>query len=363
MRVIPPGSTIGILGGGQLGRMLAMAAAQLGLRSHIYAPEVSGPATEVAAAWTQGRFEDVEHLKNFAAAVDIATYEFENIDPAALAYLAGRVEVQPPLKALEVARYRPREKDLVTALGGRTAPYRPVSNVAELEAALAEIGTPAILKTTLFGYDGKGQAAIDTPQQAAAAWAAIGSPKPMKDAVPAIVERRVAFEAEFSVLLCRARDGQVAVWDTPDNVHKGGILDTSTVPARPIVQTQAAEAIALVAKAADHLDHVGMLTFEFFACPEGPVFNEMAPRVHNSGHWTIEGAVTSQFENHIRAICGLPLGDTARTAGQISMQNLVGDDIDHWPALMAETGAHVHLYGKHEARPGRKMGHVTRLHR
>ncbi len=364
MTVIPPGSTIGILGGGQLGRMLAIAAAQLGYRSHIYAPESSGPATEVAAAWTQGRFEDSEKLKVFAASVDIATYEFENIDPAALAYLAGRVEVQPPLAALDTARYRPREKDLVIALGGRTAPYRPVSSVTELERALTEIGTPAILKTTLFGYDGKGQASIDTPDRAAAAWAAIGSPHPMDDGhVPAIVERRVAFEAEFSVILCRGRDGQVAVWDTPDNVHKGGILDISRVPARQIVLDQAAEAIALATRVAEHLDYVGVLTCEFFACADGPTFNEMAPRVHNSGHWTIEGAVASQFENHIRAVCGLPLADTARTAPSVEMHNLIGDDVDHWPALMAEKGAHLHLYGKHESRPGRKMGHVTRLSR
>ncbi len=361
--MLPPGATIGVLGGGQLGRMLAIAAAQLGYRSHVYAPEPSGPATEVAAEWTQGRFEDADAMRAFAARVDVATYEFENIDPHAVAFLSGRVAVHPPVRALEVARYRPNEKALVTELGGRTAPYREVASAADLARALLEIGAPAILKTTLFGYDGKGQVRIDDAGDAEAAWAALGSPPALPaGVVPAIVEGRIDFLAEFSVLLARGRDGQVVTWDTPENVHHDGILATSTVPARGVVVAQAAEAIAVARKIAERLDYVGVMAAEFFATPDGPVFNEMAPRVHNSGHWTIEGAECSQFENHIRAICGLPLGSTALTGRAVTMQNLVGDVAAAWPALLAEPGAHLHLYGK-DARPGRKMGHVTRVTR
>lgn len=359
--VIGPGATIGILGGGQLGRMLAMAAARLGYRTHVYAPEASGPATEVTAHWTQGRFEDADALRAFAAEVDVATYEFENIDPHAVAYLSGRVEVWPPVAALETARYRPNEKALVARLGGRTAPYREVSSAAELEAALGEIGAPAILKTTLFGYDGKGQVRIEQAGEAAEAWAALGKPPRLAGTVPAIVERRVAFAAEFSVLLARAADGTFATWDTPENVHVDGILATSAVPAGGIVEAQAAEAIGVARAIAEHLGYVGVMAAEFFACADGPVFNEMAPRVHNSGHWTIEGSECSQFENHIRAICGLPLGSTALTGRRVTMENLIG----HAPyaAALAEPGARLHLYGKSDARPGRKMGHVTRVER
>ena len=357
---VPPGSTIGILGGGQLGRMLAIAAAQLGYRSHVYAPEATGPATEVAAAWTQGRFEDADALREFAASVAVATYEFENIDPHAVAFLSGRVRVAPPVAALETARYRPNEKALVTALGGRTAPYREVASADDLVAALGEIGAPAILKTTLFGYDGKGQVRIDSPGDARAAWDALGRPPKLTRGVPAIVERRVDFAAEFSVLLARGQDGAITTWDTPENVHHDGILATSTVPPSAVVAEQAPQAIAVARAIAEGLDYVGVMAAEFFACADGPVFNEMAPRVHNSGHWTIEGAETSQFENHIRAICGLPLGSTALAGRRVTMENLIGDT-PYGPAL-AESGARVHLYGK-TVRAGRKMGHVTRVER
>ena len=358
---ILPGATIGILGGGQLGRMLALAAAQLGYRTHIYAPEASGPATEVTAHWTQGRFEDSEALRAFAAEVDVATYEFENIDPHAVGYLSGHVQVWPPVKALECARYRPNEKALVLRLGGRTAPYREVASAAELESALAEIGAPAILKTTLFGYDGKGQVRIEQAGDAAAAWAALGKPPRLAGTVPAILEGRVEFAAEFSVLLARGPDGDIATWETPENVHHDGILATSTVPASGVVVEQAAEAIGVARRIAEELGYVGVMAAEFFATAQGPVFNEMAPRVHNSGHWTIEGAACSQFENHIRAICGLPLGSTALTGSRVTMENLIG----HAPyeGALAESGARVHLYGKSDARPGRKMGHVTRVER
>ena len=360
--MIAPGSTIGILGGGQLGRMLAIAAAQLGYRTHVYAPEATGPATEVAAEWTQGRFEDAPAMTAFAARVAVATYEFENIDPHAVAYIEGQVPVRPSTFSLDVSRYRPNEKALVATLGGVTADWRGVASLDALHVALAEIGAPAILKTTLFGYDGKGQARIEAPQDAAGAWRAIGSPSPLgAGAVPAIVERRVDFLAEFSVILCRAMDGATAVWDTPENAHRDGILHRSTVPARAEILAQAPAAIALTRAVAERLGHVGVLTCEFFATPDGPVFNEMAPRVHNSGHWTIEGAVTSQFENHIRAICGLPLGDTTRRAPNVEMLNLIGDEADRWSTLVAEPAAKLHLYGKTQGRPGRKMGHVTRL--
>ena len=279
------------------------------------------------------------------------------IAPAREQYREFGNEVDP---ALDTARYRPAEKALVAALGGRTAPYREVASADELVAALGEIGTPAILKTTLFGYDGKGQVRIDSPGEARAAWDALGRPPPLARGVPAIVERRVDFAAEFSVLLARGRDGSIATWDTPENVHVDGILATSTVPASGIVAEQAAEAIAVTEAIAERLDYVGVMAAEFFACSDGPVFNEMAPRVHNSGHWTLEGAVTSQFENHIRAICGLPLGSTALTGARVTMENLIGD-APYAPAL-AEAGAHVHLYGK-TVRTGRKMGHVTRVER
>ncbi|WP_375404264.1 5-(carboxyamino)imidazole ribonucleotide synthase [uncultured Sphingomonas sp.] len=362
--MIPPGSTIGILGGGQLGRMLAVAAARLGYRSHVFAPEASGPATEVAAEWTQGRFEDADAMKRFASKVDIATYEFENVDPHAVAsLLAGRIPVRPSTFSLDISRYRPNEKDMVAHFGGRTADWRGVDDSGDLLRAIEEIGTPAILKTTLFGYDGKGQARIDTPEEAEVAWRTIGRPGSIAPGVCAILERRVDFTAEFSVILARAEDGTTAVYDTPENVHRDGILHTSTVPASPRVLEQAPEAVALARAVADRLGHVGVLTCEFFATADGPVFNEMAPRVHNSGHWTIEGADCSQFENHIRAICGLPLGSTAPTGARVTMENLLGADADRWPALLAEPATHLHLYGKRDAQPGRKMGHVTRVER
>lgn len=361
--MIPPGSTIGILGGGQLGRMLAIAAAQLGYRAHVYAPEASGPATEVAAEWTQGRFEDADAMKAFAAKVDIATYEFENVDPHAVAYLSGRVPVAPSARSLDISRYRPNEKQLVATLGGRTAEWRPVDSLDALARAVNEIGTPAILKTTLFGYDGKGQARLDEPGDAEGAWTAIGSPPPLERGVSAILERRVAFDAEFSVVLARASTGDIAVYDTPENIHRDGILHRSTVPASPLVLEQAPEAIALAKAVAEQLGHVGVLTCEFFATADGPVFNEMAPRVHNSGHWTIEGATCSQFENHIRAICGLPLGATTRTGNGAKMENLIGDEAGRWADLLRDPHAHLHLYGKRDAKPGRKMGHVTHVHR
>jgi 5-(carboxyamino)imidazole ribonucleotide synthase len=351
---IPPGSTIGIIGGGQLGRMLALAAAQLGYRCHVYAPDPHGGAAAVAACFTRGAFDDEAALARFAGEVDVVTYEFENVPVAPLAAIAANVPLYPPLEALEIAQDRLSEKAFIRRHCGRPAPYAPVDDRAGLDAALGEVGTPAILKTRRFGYDGKGQARIAAPDAADAAWAAVGG-------APCVLEALVRFDAEFSILLCRGADGETVTWEAPRNCHEGGILVTSDVPAGAALGPAVAEAEALARRVADALGHVGMLTMEFFAAQDGAVFNEMAPRVHNSGHWTIEGALTSQFENHIRAICGLPLGATGLIAPRVSMKNLVGAEAAAWRDILADPAAHLHLYGKGEARPGRKMGHVTRL--
>jgi len=351
--VIAPGSTIGILGGGQLGRMLAMAAAQLGYRVHVLAPEDELPAGDVAAQVTRADYADRGAIDAFAATVDVATFEFENIDVAAIRYLAGLVPVFPPAAALKVSQDRVAEKRFVAALGGTTAPYRAVDSLADLEAAVLALGCPAVLKTRRMGYDGKGQARLHTAGDCAAAWAATGG-------ATAVLEGFVRFDTEFSVILARGVAGQ-AVYALPENRHVDGILDSSHVPAAGGIAAQADAAIALARAVADALDYRGVLTCEFFATADGPVFNEMAPRVHNSGHWTIEGATTSQFENHIRAICGLPLGSPALVTGAARMKNLLGDDVDAWGAFLADPTAHLHLYGKREVVPDRKMGHVTWL--
>lgn len=352
--MIEPGATIGILGGGQLGRMLALAAASMGYRVHVLAPEAELPAGDVAAEVTRADYGDLAALDRFAASVDVVTFEFENIDTLAIRHLAALKPVHPGVASLEVAQDRLAEKQFVAALGGRPAAFRAVDTRAELDDAIAEIGLPAVLKTRRFGYDGKGQARLHKAEDADAAWAAIGGQS-------AILEAFVSFSHEFSVVLARGGDGEIVTWPVPHNVHANGILDTSQVPAPPAIAALADEAIALSCRVADALDHVGVLTLEFFACPDGARFNEMAPRVHNSGHWTIEGARTSQFENHIRAICGVPLGSTEMTAPDVLMKNLLGDDVHDWPQLLADRRARLHLYGKSAVKPGRKMGHVTWL--
>lgn len=352
--MIEPGATIGIIGGGQLGRMLALAAASMGYRVHVFAPEAELPAGDVAADVTRASYADTAALDSFAAAVDVVTFEFENIDTAAIARVAARVPVYPSAKSLEVAQDRVAEKRFVEALGGQPAAWAAVDSLADLDAAIALLGCPCVLKTRRLGYDGKGQARLTTPGDAAAAWAAIGGQ-------PAILEAWVDFSHEFSVLLARGQDAEVVTWAVPHNSHQGGILDTSRVPAPPEIAVHAAAATALAIRVAEALEHVGVLTLEFFATPEGPRFNEMAPRVHNSGHWTIEGARASQFENHIRAVCGLPLGSTELTAPEVLMKNLLGEDVHDWQRLLADRRAHLHLYGKSEIKPGRKMGHVTWL--
>ncbi|ALC13905.1 5-(carboxyamino)imidazole ribonucleotide synthase [Sphingopyxis sp. 113P3] len=350
--MLPPGSTIGILGGGQLGRMLALAAAPLGYKTHVYAPDRESVAAEVAAQHTQAAWDDEPRLAAFAAACDAVTIEFENVPVDTVRFLSGHVAVRPGAAALEIAQDRLAEKRFVAGLGGRTAPFAAVPDRSALDEALIEIGTPAILKTVRMGYDGKGQARIAAPADADAAWEAIGRH-------PAILEGLVTFAHEFSVLLARGIDGETRFWDSPVNVHEGGILASSSLPPPRAVFDQQDAARTLMTRIAEALDYVGVLTGEFFATDEGPVFNEMAPRVHNSGHWTIEGAAASQFANHIRAVAGLPLGDTATLALPVTMRNLIGRAIDGVPALLADGAARVHHYGKTEVRDGRKLGHVT----
>jgi len=350
--MIPPGSTIGIVGGGQLGRMLSMAAAQLGYRCHIFDPHEHPCAADVAAHVTRAAYDDIAALREFAGDVDVATYEFENLPVEALDVLGPKL--RPSTRSLAIAQDRAREKAFIEGTGGRVAAWRSVASLEEIEVAVEELGLPVVLKTRRYGYDGKGQAWIRSADEAASAWNAIGQK-------PAVAESGVEFIAEFSVILARWEDGTNAFWDSPQNEHGEGILRRSTVPCSDEVAVHVEEAREAALRIAEALGHVGVLTVEYFASGDGPVVNEIAPRVHNSGHWTIEGAVTSQFEQHIRAICGLPAGVTGLTRGHAVMDNLIGPDVKRWPELVGERGAHVHIYGKGEARAGRKMGHVTRV--
>lgn len=352
--MLQPGATIGILGGGQLGRMMAIAAAGYGLKVCVYCPDAGSPAFEVAASHIQAAWDDEAALADFCARVDVITYEFENIPAATVAFLMARKPMAPGLTALETSQDRLTEKTFVAGLGIGVAPFARVDSVAGLEAALERLGRPAILKTRRFGYDGKGQVRINDGDSAAAAFAAIG-------AAPAILEGFVPFDREISVIAARSATGEFAAFDVCENVHRHHILDVTSIPASiaPMVQEKAVAAARAIAGA---LGYVGVLTVEMFVLADGETLlvNETAPRVHNSGHWTIEGARTSQFQQHIRAVCGWPLGDATRL-GRATMTNLIGDDIDAWRTILAEPGASLHLYGKAEARPGRKMGHVTRI--
>jgi 5-(carboxyamino)imidazole ribonucleotide synthase len=349
---VPPGSTIGIIGGGQLGRMLSSAAAQLGYKCHILDPHEDPPAAQVSAHFTRAAYDDLGALRHFADSVDIATYEFENLPVAPLEVLGEKL--RPSTRSLAIAQDRAREKAFIEGCGARVAPWRAVSTLEEVRAALAEVGAPNVLKTRRYGYDGKGQTWIHAPDGAEAAWRAIGEE-------PAVAEAGIDFLCEFSVIIARWADGRHAFWDSPQNEHGEGILRRSTVPSSDSVAQQLVEARKAAIGIAEALGHVGVLTVEFFASPDGPLVNEIAPRVHNSGHWTIEAAVTSQFEQHIRAICDLPPGPTDLVAKGAVMDNLIGDEVNRWPELVADPGLHVHVYGKGEARPGRKMGHVTRV--
>ena len=352
--MIAPGGTIGILGGGQLGRMLAIAAARLGYRCHIFSPEPEGPAAQVSAAETVAAYDDHTTLDAFGASVDVVTVEFENVPAAALERLAGIAPVRPGARSLRVAQNRIAEKDFVHTLGLATTPYAPLEDAAGVAAADARIGRPAVLKTQTLGYDGKDQAVLAAGDDLLAAWQGTLGGR------PAILEAEAAIEREVSVIVARAPDGSVAAFDPVENRHTRGILDLTLAPA-DIPPPLAAAARAGAACIAQALGHVGVLCVELFVTVDGRLLvNEIAPRVHNSGHWTIEGCATSQFVQHVRAVCGLPLGSTARRANA-AMKNLIGANVEHWRALAADPAAHLHLYGKTETREGRKMGHVTWL--
>jgi 5-(carboxyamino)imidazole ribonucleotide synthase len=354
--VIRPGGTLGIVGGGQLGRMLALAAARYGLHTHIFAPEPDSPAFDVAARHTCKPYEDEGALIRFARSVEVVTYEFENVPRRSAEIIARHAPLHPSADALATTQDRFAEKGFVAGLGIPTAPFGPVGGEADLHRTLGEIGRPAVLKTRRFGYDGKGQVIIGADTDAAAAFAELGE-------VPCILESFVPFEQEVSVVAARAADGAFAAFDLCANEHRNHILDVTRVPAGVVPQTER-DAIETAHRVADALGYVGVLTVEMFlvreAGGERVVVNEIAPRVHNSGHWTIEGAVVSQFEQHVRAVCGWPLGSPARR-GRVEMRNLIGEDIQSWDEILQDQNAHLHLYGKDEARAGRKMGHVTRI--
>jgi 5-(carboxyamino)imidazole ribonucleotide synthase len=355
--ILAPGATIGILGSGQLGRMLAMAALKLGLRCHVYAPERDAPAYDAASERTVAAFDDEAALVRFADAVDVVTYEFENVPIGCVEFLERRKPVRPGARALAVTQDRLAEKTFLRNLGLATAPFCAVPDAAALAPALAEIGRPAVLKTLRLGYDGKGQAMIREGSDLSALHHGLGGG-------PMILEGFVAFDCEASVVAVRSLEGAVVAYDLCENEHDRHILARTHVPARVPAAVEAA-AKGLAAKAIEALDYIGVLAVELFVVRDAAggarlLVNELAPRVHNSGHWTIEGAQTSQFEQHVRAIAGWPLGSPARR-GRIEMSNLIGDEADEWRDILAQPDVSLHLYGKLETRPGRKMGHVTRV--
>lgn len=351
---LPPGSVIGILGGGQLGRMSAMAAARLGYACHVFAPEADSPGMQVAAHRTVAAYEDSAALARFAGAVSVVTFEFENVPAAALEVLSGLVPCRPGLAALATCQDRVAEKAFLGRIGVPVAPWRAVETEAELHAAVAAIGLPAVLKTTRLGYDGRGQAVLREPSDLAPAFARL-APKPL------ILEAFVPFAAEISAIAARAEDGSLAVFDAVENRHARHILDLSFAPAR--VDPAVGEAArAHVAAVAEGLDLVGLVALEMFLLPDGTLLgNEIAPRPHNSGHWTMDACSASQFEQHIRAVAGLPLASPDRHHDAV-MKNLIGPEgLAAWPRLLRLPGVVPHLYGKAAARDGRKMGHVNRL--
>ena len=348
---LPLGASIGILGGGQLGRMLAVAAARLGYRTHVYEPAPDCPAAQVCDRITTATFDDATALAAFAASVDVVTYEFENVPAEALDTIEKRAPVRPNRRALSVSQDRLAEKEFLAGLGLATAPFAPVATAGDLAAGLAQIGVPAILKTRRFGYDGKGQARITGPQDTDAAFRAMRG-------APAILEGFVDFSREVSVIAARGTGGQVAAYDPGENLHEGGILRTTRVPAELPPEHRTA-AVLMAGKILNALDYIGVIGVELFVTRHGLIVNEFAPRVHNSGHWTQNGCAIDQFEQHIRAIAGWPLGDGSRFA-DVTMENLIGDDIARLPQIAQEPGAAIHLYGKAEVREGRKMGHVNR---
>ncbi len=354
--VLKPGDMIGILGSGQLGRMIALAAARLGIRAHIYCPD-PGPAFDVCAQYTIAAYDDEKALAAFADSVAVVSYEFENVPAKTAAFLEARRPVRPGPRALAITQDRFSEKSFLNDLGIPTAPFAAVDSVADLEKAVAKLGRPSVLKTRRFGYDGKGQTMIREGSDLAEAFASVGDGA-------CILEGFVPFQREVSVIGARGFDGSFAAFDVCENEHAHHILSRTIVPAHASAATQKA-AIDMAGRIAASLDYVGVMTVEMFLVEEAQseriVVNEIAPRVHNSGHWTLDGAVTSQFEQHVRAICGWPLG-SPRRHGRIEMHNLIGAEANEWNALLQQEGVALHLYGKHEAREGRKMGHWTKVY-
>jgi len=349
---LAPGSSIGILGGGQLGRMLSVAASRLGLTCHIFEPGANPPAGQLADRVTTARYDDEAALTAFAQSVNVITYEFENIPTSALDILESYAPVRPNREALRISQDRLTEKDFLSGLGLNTAAYATVDSLSDLRAAIAEIGTPSILKTRTMGYDGKGQSRLSSPDDAPGAFADMAS-------APSLLEGFVDFTHEVSVIGARGLDGQIACYDPGQNVHKSGILHTTKVPAQ-LTSNQRTDAVLIAARILNALDYVGVMGVELFVTPAGLIVNEIAPRVHNSGHWTQNGCMIDQFEQHIRAVAGWPLGDGTRHA-DIEMLNLIGDDIAQIPAIAADGKSAIHLYGKADTKPGRKMGHVNRV--
>jgi 5-(carboxyamino)imidazole ribonucleotide synthase len=346
---LPQGANIGILGGGQLGRMLAVAASRLGLKAHIFEPGANPPAGQVADQVTTASYEDEAALHRFAQSVDVITYEFENIPTSALDILEQIRPIHPGRRALAISQDRLSEKEFLTGLGLKVAPYANVTSAAEAEATAQSIGTPSILKTRRMGYDGKGQVRLKNVSDMEQAWQAM-------QGAPSVLEGFINFSHEVSVIAARASDGQVACYDPGENVHREGILHSTTVPAS-LSAAQRMDAVLLAGQILNALDYVGVMGVELFVTAGGLIVNEIAPRVHNSGHWTQNGCDICQFEQHIRAVAGWPLGDGSRHS-DIRMENLIGADMDRVPELR-KTNAALHLYGKSEVKPGRKMGHVN----
>jgi 5-(carboxyamino)imidazole ribonucleotide synthase len=350
---LEPEATIGILGGGQLGRMLALAAARLGFKSHIFSPSPDSPAFDVVHRVTAADYNDKAALDRFAADVDVVTYEFENVPAETATFLAARVPVLPDPKILAITQDRLAEKNFVTGLGIRTAPFADVAAAAALAAAIDRVGRPAVLKTRRYGYDGKGQATIRNGSDPEAAWREVGGQ-------PCILEAFVPFEREVSVVAARGCDGSVACFDVTENEHRDHILKVSRVPAA-LSEAGAQEARRIAETIAQKFAYVGVLAVELFVLRDGGLLvNEIAPRVHNSGHWTLDGASVSQFEQHIRAVAGWPLAKPIRR-GRVEMTNLIGHEVEDYRRWLTVPGAAVHLYGKATVRPGRKMGHVTQV--
>ena len=353
---ILPGSAIGVLGGGQLGRMFAMAARRLGYRVHTLAPEHDTPTGQIADVEVVASYDDVDRIREFAGAVDVVTFEFENVSAAAVAAVEQSTIVRPNGRSLAIAQHRLQEKTFFRDLGLPVTPFAAVTNGDELEAAISTIGRPAVLKTAVLGYDGKGQVLIDRDTDAAAAWRALGQ-------TACVLEAFIDLDREISVVAARAVDGSVAVFPPIENVHRHHILDVSTVPAN-VPQTLANEATAITSTVLAALDYVGVLCIEFFVTlDERLLINEMAPRPHNSGHLTVDACRTSQFEQQVRAVCGYSLGSPELLQPAAAMVNLLGDvwadGEPDWAAALAMPDVKLHLYGKSMPRPGRKMGHLT----